>query len=177
MLHCKINQTLQTLTTDVHRFGDVTTFITPCDITLVRIKDQLAQMMVADGLSRSISNICLNLKHNLTTDCNQITGCSILTGGQMLFINYDPVYLLILNADGSKDRQIPLKILHAMDVACIDQNTAAVTSPVDEFIQLVDVNTGETVKCIKTDTICSGITSTNGMLVFCSIGQGLKKWI
>jgi hypothetical protein len=177
MLHCKINQTLQTLTTDVHRFGDVTTSITPCDITLVRRKDQLAQMMVAGGLSRSISNICLNLKHNLTTDCNQITGCSILTGGKMLFINYDPVYLLILNADGSKDLQIPLEILHAMDVACIDQNTAAVTSPVDEFIQLVDVNTGETVKCIKTDTICSGITSTNGMLVFCSIGQGLKKWI
>jgi hypothetical protein len=54
------------------------------------------------------------------------------------------------------------EILHAMDVACIDQNTAAVTSPVDEFIQLVDVNTGETVKCIKTDAICSGITSTNG---------------
>jgi hypothetical protein len=106
---------------------------------------------------------------------NQITGCSILTGGKMVFINYDPVYLLILNADGSKDRQIPLEILHAMDVACIDQNTAAVTSPVDEYIQLVDVNTGETVKCIKTDTICSGITSTNGMLVFCSIGQGLKN--
>jgi hypothetical protein len=47
MLHCKINQTLQTLTTDVHRFGDVTTSITPCDITLVRRKNQLAQMMVA----------------------------------------------------------------------------------------------------------------------------------
>jgi hypothetical protein len=31
-LHCKINQTLQTLTTDVHCFGEVTTSITPCDI-------------------------------------------------------------------------------------------------------------------------------------------------
>ena len=92
---------MQTLTTDVHRFGDVTTFITPCDITLVPRKDQLAQMMVADGLSKYISDICLKLKHNVTTVGNQITGCSILTGVKMIFIKYDPVYLLILNADGS----------------------------------------------------------------------------
>jgi hypothetical protein len=116
-------------------------------------------MMVADGLSRSISNICLKLEHNLTTDCNQITGCSILTGGKMVFINYDPVYLLILNADGSTDRKIPLQLSYVMNVACIDQNTAAVTSPVDKCIQLVDVNTGKTVKFINTNTICSGITS------------------
>ena len=45
-----------------------------------------------------------------------------------------------------------------MDVACIDQNTAAVASPVDKCIQLVDVNTGKTVKFINTNTICSGIT-------------------
>jgi hypothetical protein len=35
MLHCKISQKLQTLPTDVHGFGDVTTSITPCDIQLV----------------------------------------------------------------------------------------------------------------------------------------------
>jgi hypothetical protein len=32
-LHCRINQMLQTLTTDVLCFGEVTTSITPCDIT------------------------------------------------------------------------------------------------------------------------------------------------
>jgi hypothetical protein len=47
MLHCTINQTLQTLTTGVHCFGEVTTSITPYDITLVRRKDKQAQMMVA----------------------------------------------------------------------------------------------------------------------------------
>ena len=100
--------------------------ITPCDITLVRRKDQLAQMVVADGFLRSISDICLKPKHNLTTVGNQITGCSILTGGKMVFINYDPFYLLILNADGSTDRKIPLQLSYEMNVACIDQNTAAV---------------------------------------------------
>jgi hypothetical protein len=45
-------------------------------------------MMVAGGPSRSIGNICLNLKHQLATGGNQITGCSILTGGKMAFINY-----------------------------------------------------------------------------------------
>jgi hypothetical protein len=108
-LHCKINQTLQTLTTDVHCFGEVTTSITPCDITLVRRKDKQAQMMVAGGPSRSISNICLKLKHQLTTGGNDITGCSILTGGKMAFINFHPVYLLILNVDGSKERKISLR--------------------------------------------------------------------
>jgi hypothetical protein len=31
------------------------------------------------------------------------------------------------------------------------------------------------VKTINTNTTCSGITSTNGMLVFCAIGKGLRK--
>ena len=175
MLHYTINQTLKTITTDVHCFGEVTTSITPCDITLVRRKDKQVQMMVAGVPARSISNICLKLKHNLTTGGNQITGCSILTGGKMAFINYDPAYLLILNANGSKDCKIPLPITFGMDVACIDQNTAVVTSTVDKFIQVVDINTGKTVKRINSNTTCSGITSINGMLVFCAIGEGLRK--
>jgi ABC-type nickel/cobalt efflux system permease component RcnA len=63
LMFCKINQTLQTLTTDVHCFGEVTTSITPCDITLVKRKDKQAQMMVAGVPARSISNICLKLKN------------------------------------------------------------------------------------------------------------------
>jgi hypothetical protein len=175
MLHCKIHQTLKSLTTDVHCYGEVTTSITPCDITLERRKDKQAQMMVAGVPSSSISNISLKLKHNLTSGGNQITGCSILTGGKMVFIYYYPVYLLILNADGSIDRKIPVQISHGMDVACIDQNTAAVTSLVDNFIQIVDINTGKPVKRINTNTACSGITSINGTLVFSAIGKGLRK--
>jgi hypothetical protein len=63
-------------------------------------------MMVAGVPARSISNICLKLKHQLTTGGNDITGCSILTGGKMVFINFHPVYLLILNVDGSKERNL-----------------------------------------------------------------------
>jgi ferritin len=104
-LHCKINQTLQTLTTDVHCFGEVTTSITPCDITLVRRKDKQAQMIVAGVPARSISNICLQLKHQLTTGGIDITSCSILTGGKMAFIDYNPAFLLMLNVDGSQERK------------------------------------------------------------------------
>jgi hypothetical protein len=46
----------------------------------------------------------------LTTGGNDITGCSILTGGKMVFINFHPVYLLILNVDGSKERNLSLPI-------------------------------------------------------------------
>jgi hypothetical protein len=174
-LHCKINQTLQTLTTDVHCFGEVTTSITPCDITLVRRKDKQAQMMVAGVPARSISNICLKLKQQLITAGNLITGCSILTGGKMAFINSSTAFLLILNVYGSQEGIISLRIRNAFGVACIDQNTAAVTSLSDKLIQLVDLNTGNIVKSIHTNTTCSGITSTNGMLVFCAIGKGLGK--
>ena len=174
-LHCKINQTLQTLTTGVHCFGEVTTSITPCDITLVRRKDKQAQMMVAGVPARSISNICIKLKHQLTTGGNDITDCSILTGGKMAFINYIPAFLLILNVDGSQERKISLRIRDVSGIACIDQNTVAVTSRSNNLIQLVDLNTGKTVKFINTITTCSGITSTNGMLVFIAIGKGLRK--
>ena len=174
-LHCKINQTLHTLTTDVHCFGEVTTPITPCDVTLVRRKDKQAQMMVAGVPARSISNICLKLKHQLTTGGDDIIDCSILTGGKMAFINCDPAFLQILNVDGPQERIISLRIRNAFGVACIDQNTAAVTSPSDKLIQLVDLSTGNIVKSIHTNTTCSGITSTNGMLVFIVIGKGLRK--
>ena len=173
-LHCKINQTLQTLTTDVHCFGEATTSITPCDITLVRRKDKQAQMMVAGVPARSISNICLKLKHQLTTGGNLITGCSILTGGKMAFFNSIPSFLLILNVDGSKERKVVLLTRNVLDVACIDQNTLAVTSDSHTFITLVDLNTGKTVKSINTNTACSGITSINGTLVFSAIGKGLR---
>ena len=173
-LHCKINQTLQTLTTDVHCFGEVTTYITPCDITLVRRKDKQAQMMVAGVPARSISNICIKLKHQLTTGGNCISGCSILTGGKMAFVNFYPEFLLILNVDGSQERKMSLLIRNVLDVACIDQNTAAVTSFGDKFIYFVDLNTGKIVKSININTTCSGITSTNG-LVFSVFGKGLIK--
>jgi hypothetical protein len=114
-------------------------------------------------------------KASLDSGGNGITGCSILTGGKMAFINYNPVYLLILYVDGSKEHTISLPKGHALGVACVDQNTVAVTSHSAMFIQLVDLNTGKTVKCINTNTICCGITSTNRMLVFCAIGEGLRK--
>jgi hypothetical protein len=57
---------------------------------LVRRKDKQAQIMVAGVPARSISNICLKLKHQLTTDGNYITGCSILTGGKMAFVVTSP---------------------------------------------------------------------------------------
>ena len=174
-LHCKINQTLQTLTTDVHCFGEVTTSITPCDITLVRRKDKQAQMMVAGVPARSFSNTYLRLKRQLTTGGNDITGCSILTEGKMAFIDFDPAFLLILNVDGSQERKISLRIRSPFGVACIDQNTAALTSLCDKLIHLVDLNTGKIVKSINTNTVCCSITSTNGMLVFIGIGKGLRK--
>jgi hypothetical protein len=174
-LHCKINQTLQTLTTDVNCFGEMTTSITPCDITLVRRKDKQAQMMVAGVPARSISNICLKLKHQLTTGGNDITGCTILNGGKTTFINYNPAVLIILNVDGSLELSIPLPIRNIFCVACIDQNTAALTSYSEKLIYLVDLSSGEALKSINTNTTCSGITSTNGMLVFCAIGKGLRK--
>jgi outer membrane protein assembly factor BamB len=130
-------------------------------------------MMVAGVPARSISNICLKFKHQLTTGGNDITSCLILTGGKMAFINYIPAFLLILNVDGSQERKI--SIWNALDVACIDQNTAAIASSTGKFIHLVDLNTGKTMKSININTTCSGITSTNGMLVFSAIGKGLRK--
>jgi hypothetical protein len=87
----------------------------------------------------------------------------------MAFIYYDQAFLQILKVDESHNHIFYLPISSALDVAFIDQNTAAVTSSTEKFITLVDLNTGETVKLINTNTTCSGITSINGMLVFCAI--------
>ena len=41
-----------------------------------------------------VVNLCLKLKHHLTTRDNQIKCCSILTGGKMIFLCNNLVYLL-----------------------------------------------------------------------------------
>jgi hypothetical protein len=64
----------------------------------------------------------------------------------MVFINFHPAFLLILNVDGSQERKVSPLTWHAVDVACIDQNTAAVTSYSKKLIHLVDLNTGKIVK-------------------------------
>jgi hypothetical protein len=51
-----------------------------------------------------------------------------------------------LSIDGSKERKVVLLTRNVLDVACIDQNTLAVTSDSHTFITLVDLNTGKTVK-------------------------------
>jgi hypothetical protein len=73
------------------------------------------------------------------------------------------------------DHKISIRSGDALGVVCIDQNIVAVTSVSDKFIQLIYLNIGRPVKFINTNTACSGITLTNGMLVFCSIGKGLRK--
>jgi hypothetical protein len=67
----------------------------------------------------------------------------------MAFINYNPAFLLILNVDGSQERKVSLHTWNALDVAYIDQNTAAVASDFHTFIDLVDLNTGKTVKTMR----------------------------
>jgi hypothetical protein len=76
-------------------------------MTFVRQKDKQAQMMVS-ALSPpvSVENIQLNLKQKINIKGTNITGCSLLPDGRMVFSCYSSDIVRFINKEGIELFQI-----------------------------------------------------------------------
>ncbi|CAG2200919.1 unnamed protein product [Mytilus edulis] len=68
------------------------------------------------------------------------------------------------------------KEISAFDVACIDNNTVAVTSGVSsQGINIIDINSKTIIQNIIAKSLCHGITHTNGFLFCCVEKHGIYR--
>jgi outer membrane protein assembly factor BamB len=91
----------------------------------------------------------------------------------MLFIDNNKQKLAILNNDGTLDKEITCSPHHPRDVTLIDYSTVAVSTSKD--IRIINIDTKQTERVIKTTDRCYGITYHKGTLLWCEGSRGLNK--
>jgi len=80
--------------------------------------------------------------------------------------------LVILNDDGTLDKEIPCLLGQPYDVSCLDNTTVAVSTY--NGIKIINIESTETVRRIKTFNPCFGITHHNGVLLWCEPERGMQ---
>ena len=178
-LSCKIDTTLQNITTSIDRFGEVDVESKPCELTFVRNKDKQAQMMVADLPPMSVDNIQLNLKQKINTKGTFIRGCSLLTDGRMVLSSYSNNIVRFINKDGVELFEISKGKTGSCtyDTVYIKDNNNVAVSSGDRgkrCITIIDIEKKEIMTTISMDTVIYSMAVRGRTIYYCAGDKGLK---
>ena len=91
----------------------------------------------------------------------------------MLFTHNNKQNLVILNNDGTLDKEITCSPYNSRDVTLIDDSNVAVSTSGD--IRIINIDTKCTERVIKTTGSCYGIAYHKGTLLWCEGSRGLIK--
>ena len=174
-INTKIKDILSTITT----FGSVSIETSPPSVVIKAIQDKQAQIMsVTQHPSvKSINDIKLTLHTTFNIPTRNgiigITGCIVCPNGKMIFVDYNSNRgLIILNEDGTLDKVITHSLCDLFDVTCLDDTTVAVST--DNGIEIININSTKTERCIKTSKPCYGKTHHNGVLLWYEDKRGIQ---
>jgi hypothetical protein len=126
----KIKDILSTLTT----FGYVSIKTSPPSVVIRTVKSKQAQIIpvIQHPSVKSINDIKFTLHTTFNIPTREgiigITGCIVCPNGKMIFLDYYNNRLVILNEDGTLDKEIPCSLSNPFDVACLDDTTVAVST-------------------------------------------------
>jgi DNA-binding beta-propeller fold protein YncE len=85
---------------------------------------------------------------------------------------YNNRRLLVLNDDGTLDKEIPCVLGYPFGVTYLDDRTVAVSAA--NGIEIINIDTKKTERCINTSKWCYGITYHNGVLLWCEEQRGIQ---
>ena len=179
-LSYKIDTGLKTIATSIKKLGEVVVESKPCEMKLVRIKDKQAQMMVAD-LSPPISteNIQLTLKQKINTNGTDITGCSLLPDGRIVFSSSKDITVSLINKERVELFQIGEDKTEGFtyDTVYIKDNNSVAISRVrgiNRCIVIIDIESQKVMTTISIDTFIYGMAVRGRTIYYCTEGKGLK---
>jgi DNA-binding beta-propeller fold protein YncE len=177
-IKCSIDNTILDLMSTITTFGSVAIETGPQRAVLKTEKSKQAQIMsvVEPPTLHSINDIKLTLYSNIkipTEISHRSRGCVICPNGRMLFTDSNNHKLVILNNDGTLDKEITCSPYPPRDVTLIDDSTVAVSTSGD--IRIINIDTKCTEKVIKTTGRCYGIAYHKGTLLLCEGSRGLFK--
>ena len=175
-----IDTGLKNITTSIQKFAKVVVESKPCEMTFVRKKDKQAQMMVAElSPPRSLENIQLNLKQKINTKGTDITGCSLLPDGSMVFSCYSSSIVRFINKEGIELFQIGKDKTgsRTYDTVYIkDNNSVAVSSGGGgkRCITIIDIESKKVMTTILMDTYMCGMAVRGRNIYYCAWDKGLR---
>jgi hypothetical protein len=176
----KIDTGLKNITTSIQKFAEVVVESKPCEMVVVRRKDKEAQMMVAEqSPPMSVENIHLNLKQKINTKMSNISGCSVLPGGRMVFSCYSSSTVRFINKERIESFSIGKDETGTgtFDTVYIkDNNSVAVSSGGGGklCITIIDIERQEVMTTISMDTNIYTMAVRGRTIYFCAKDTGLK---
>jgi DNA-binding beta-propeller fold protein YncE len=172
----KIKDIMSTMTS----FGSISIETSSPSVVIKTMKSKQAQIMsvIQPPSVKSINDIKLTL-HN-TFDIPKgnniitITGCIVCPNDKMILVDcyWNNRRLVILNDDGTLDKVIPCSMSYPFDVTYLDDRTVAVAT--NNGIEIINIDTKKTERCINTSQWCSGITYHHGVLLWCEYQRGIQ---
>jgi DNA-binding beta-propeller fold protein YncE len=178
-IKCSIDNNILDLVSTITTFGSVAIETGSQTTVLKTEKSKQAHIMsvVEPPSLHPINDIKLTLYSNIkiTKEISRISrGCVICPNGKMLLTdNSSKQKLVILNNDGTLDKEITCSPHHPRDVTLIDDSTVAVSTSND--IRIMNIDTKRTERVIKTTGMCYGLAYHKGTLLLCEGSRGLNK--
>jgi DNA-binding beta-propeller fold protein YncE len=177
-IKCSIDNNILDLVSTITTFGSVAIETGSQTAVLKTEKSKQAQIMsvVEPPSLHSINDIKLTLYSNIKIPkeiSNSSRGCVICPNGKMLFTDRNSKRLVILNNDGTLDKEIECSTYFSRDVTLIDDSTVAVST--SGGIRIINIDTKRTERVIKTTEGCYGIAYHKGTLLLCEGSRGLIK--
>jgi hypothetical protein len=170
----KIDTGLKNISTIIQKFAEVVVESKPCEMVFVRRKDKEAQMMVAEQAPPiSVENIQLNLKQKINTKGINISRCSLLPDGRMVFSCFDSSTVGLIKTEGVESFQIGKYKTgtNTYDTVYIkDNNSAAVSSGCGDyrFITILDIESQKVMTTISMNTDIYGMAVKGRTLYYCA---------
>jgi hypothetical protein len=180
-LSYKIDTGLKNIATSIQKFAEVVVESKPCEMTFVTQKDKQAQMMVAElSPPMSVENIQLNLKQKINTKGTDITGCSLLPDGRMVFSCNSSDIVRFINKEGVELFQIGKDKTGSStyDTVYIKDNSSVAVSwggwGSKKCITIIDIESQKVMTTIPMDTYIYGMAVRGRTIYYCTHGNGLK---
>jgi DNA-binding beta-propeller fold protein YncE len=176
-LKCNINKQIKDKMSTMTSFGSVSIETSPPSVVIKTMKSKQAQIMsvIQAPSVKSINDIKLTLHNifNIPKGKYTTTGCIVCPNGKMILADcYSNKRLIILNDDGTLDKEIPCSMGFPFDVTYLDDRTVAVAT--NNGIEIINIDTKKTGRNINISQWCCGITYHNGVLLWCEEKSGIQ---
>ena len=176
-LKCSIDKQIKDMMSTMSSFGSVSIETSPPSVVIKTMKATQAQIMsvIIPPSVKSINDIKFTLHNIFNIPKGKryicITGCIVCPNGKMVFVDWYKRRLLILNDDGTLDKEIPCSLGQPCDVTYLEDTTVAVST--NKGIAIINIDTNNSERNINTSQGCHGKTYHSGVLLRCEEQKGI----
>ncbi|XP_052075688.1 uncharacterized protein LOC127713100 [Mytilus californianus] len=169
----KKENVLEALPKAINKIGTIILDTRLSDTTLASRKNKQAQTMVPTTHVSNIDDLKLTLGQTVQTNGKDITGCSLLPDGRMMFACYARGHINVMKTDGSLDFTLQPGLITTNIHFTEESQKLVVTSDRDYSITIIDMKNRKSEKSINVGSHIYGIVYKDGKLFYNASSRGL----